>query len=542
MNKNRFLFFFCIFVLIAYFIFGFFFLNIPPVKADDLWEISRAHFLIKHHHQGDPMFANEISPYMTSLFNATEGSKYLGILKTASQAFFIYLLPIDDIYAFRLTSFAWSLLACFLTYTLAIKTGLNKKVALFSAVLLIAAPEFFSQLHSQRPELMITAAYLAGILFFIYTIEQENLWKKRLLLFLSGIYAWVAVIIIHPNAIMIPATLGCIYLLREYKNFFSISTLLFSISMLVGFFYFYHLMQAPAAKAMMEGGGNPLDVAAPPVVRRGFSFIFTLPLVFYKKLSGINSFTKPGSLIFFLGACFSVYYLFKKKKTSPVYSYFDILCTGIIIPLIVLPLFSASNGRYNIIIFPLCALLIAAAIHEFSISRPGKAGLIHIFTAILCIIFLTNFSGMQKQREYTKEFQHIRNEIKKTITDNASTIIGNGLYYLDFKDQRYYSNAGMNPRIGRPGQSFEEAVDAVHANYLIIDDGLVYRIYRGRGKAWTDSMFIYLNKNCELINEINANYWIGHSAAPEAYPPQWRYERQQKNFIRKIKIYKVLRS
>src|SRR5437660_855576 len=98
MKNHKILFFFSIFVLIGYFIYGIFYADIPPVKADDLWEISRAHFLLKYHHQGDPMYPVEISPYMTSLFSATIGSQYFGIVKTASQAFFIALLPIDNIY------------------------------------------------------------------------------------------------------------------------------------------------------------------------------------------------------------------------------------------------------------------------------------------------------------------------------------------------------------------------------------------------------------------------------------------------------------
>ncbi|MEO5571583.1 MAG: phospholipid carrier-dependent glycosyltransferase [Bacteroidia bacterium] len=542
MKNYKLLFVFSIFVVVAYFIFGIFFLNIPPVKADELWEISRAHFLLKYHHQGDPLLPKELSPYMTSLFNATSGSKYQGIVKTASQAFFIAWVPIDDIYAFRLTAFAWSLLVCFLTYQVAIKTGLNKAMALFAAILLIITPEFFSHLHSQRPEIMITAAYLAGLLFFIYIIEMENSWKKTILLFFSGIYTGLTTITLHPNAIVIPATFGCLYLLREYKNIFSLNTLFFGISMLAGIFYLYYLQHAPAVISVAAGGGNLLQGSGPPILRRGIKVIISLPLIFYKKFTPSSVFARPFSLLFFLASCISFYYLFKKKKNSPVYKYIDILFIAIVVPLIVLPLLSSSNGFYNIFVLPLCAVLIAAAIYELSLTISEKSKLVHILTAILCIIFLSDFSGIQKQNENSKEFQRIRKELKSVVTNRNSTIMGSGLYYLDFKDQHYYSASGLNPRIGRPSQSFEEAVYAVRANYLIIDRAFIHNMYRERGKNWTDSMFFFINNKCDLVSAINDNKWAHISKEPNYFPAQLSDEIKKNTFLNKINVYRVINS
>jgi hypothetical protein len=542
MKDYKLLFFFCIFVVFSYFIYGFFYLSVPAVRPDELWEISRAHFLLKYHHQGDPLFPIEISPYLAWAFNATPGNNFLGLVKTASQAFFIALVPLDDIYAFRLTSFAWSLLVCFLTYKISLKVGLNNKLALLAVVLLIITPEFFSQLHIERPEIMITAAYLAGFLFFIYIIEMKSTWKKSFLLFLSGTYAWGAAITLHPNAIMIPATFGCIYILREYKNILSLNAFLFSISMLAGCLYFYYLTSAPSYKSLLEGGGNLLNTNGPPIFRRGIKVIVTLPFIFYSKLSAPNFLGRPFSFLFFFGSCISLYYLIRKKKKSPLYSYIDILIAGIVVSLIVLPLFSASNGRYNIIIFPLCAVLIAGAAYEYSFDLAEKSKIVLLFTCLLSILFLSNFIGFQQQNEYFKEFLNIRREIKNTITDSTATIIGQNLFYLDFKDQFYYSSSGLNPNIGRPSQSFEEAVKAVHTNYLIIDDMLIYRLYTWRGKTWTDSMFLFINRNCELIREIKTNYLITILPGSNKFPPQWRYKGQQKSLLKEIKIYRIVNS
>jgi|GEM_PF-2382424 len=542
MKYNKLFFFFCFCVLAGYLIYGIFYLYIPPVKGDDMWEISRAHFLLKYHHQGDPMFPVEISPYMNSLFSATGGSKYFGIIKTASQAFFIGVLPIDDIAAFRVTSFAWSLLVCVLTFWFGRKIGLHKIVSFVTVVLLIMVPEFFSQLHSQRPELMITASYLLGLMFFIYALEVQSSWKKKLLLLFSGAYGWLTVIAIHPNAIMIPATFGCIYLCREYKNFISINTLLFAISMIAGFLFFYHIMHAAATQAVLAGGGDLLDVTGPPILRRGVRVIISLPVIFYHKFSSVNMFARPVSLLFFLASCVSFYYLIKTKSVSALRQYFDILIIGIITPIILLPLISASNGHYNIIVFPLCAVLIAAALNEFSAGFSLKNKFINILAAMLCLVFLTNFPGVKKQQEYAENFQQIRSELRNIIRDNNATIIGSGLFYLDFKNQNYYSSSAMSPRIGKPAQSFENATMAVQAKFLIIDDGMVYRLNRVRQKPWMDDMFNFLDTKCELISEIDSKYWLGHSEGTSAFPSQWRYEGQDGNFLKKIKIYRVVNS
>ncbi len=540
MKNNKFFFFFCIFIIAAYFIYGLFFLNIPFVRPDELWEISRAHFLLKHHHQGDPMFPREISPYMATLFNATYGSQFLGLLRTASQAFFIAVIPLDDLFALRLTSFAWSILLCLLTGLLAIKLGINKSAAFLSIVLLIITPEFFTQLHSERPELMVATAYLFGLLLFNHVLEEKIHLRKIFLLFFSGIYAWLAVILIHANAIVIPATFCFLYFMKESKNFFSLNSVMLGISTAAGLFYFYYLIQAPLAGSLSEGGGNLLEAQGPPVARIGIKSVILMPLIFYNKFSAFNGFARPVSLFFFIAACVSFFLLFKKKKNSLHAAQANIIIPGIVVPLIVLILFSGSNGHYNIIVFPLCAMIIAMFINEFLLIEKTKIKFIPFLICLLFLMFASNFYGVTRQITYTKEYFRIINEARKIIGDNKSTIIANNFYYLKFKDQPFYSSSAIGKVIGKPDQSFEQAAYAVHANYLIIDDGLVHRFYSQRGKTWTDNMFEFIDKNTKLIGEIKADCFIGNLVGPpSAFPPQWRYEGQKENFIGKIKIYKI---
>ncbi|HKR05424.1 MAG TPA: hypothetical protein VJY62_12385 [Bacteroidia bacterium] len=533
MKNGKLLFIFCGLVFSIYIIYGLFFPHIPHIRPDDFWEISRAHFLLKYHRLGDPMFPDEISPMMASLYNITIASRFLGLIKTGSQAFFIGLLPIEDVYAFRLTSFAWSLLVCFLTYKLALKAGLNKNTSLLSAALLIITPEFFSQLHTQRPEMMITAAFLAGLLVFNSILKTEDGWKKITCLFFSGIYGWFAAFTIHPNAIVIPVTLGFVYLVSEYKKIFSLNTFIFGLTLLGGAYYFNYLMNAPVHQSMMEGGGDFLRVQGPPVLRLGLKIILLFPVIFYNKFAGYNEFAKPVSLFFFLFSCISFYFLFKRRKIFFANHNLKILGLGIIAPLIILILLSGSNGHYHIIYFPLCSILIASAIHEF-VFKESKIKLTLFLGGSLCIFFLSGFRGLSREMKYTREYERITDEAKKTITDNKAIVIGNGIFYGCFSDRIFYSNSGLSPSIGKRDQSYEESVRKVNANYVIIDEYFVQKMNKTRKKEWMDDMFAFLDKNCQLIKEIKSDYYFKQKKPGKAHP------KQQMELQGKIKIYKVI--
>lgn len=538
---NRALYIFCLIILIAYAAFGIFCLDVPYVRPDEAWISSRINYLIQHHRLGDPLFPVELSPFFSSIFNAVPGSQFLGLIRYCSQALFIAALPLHEVYALRMSSFAWSVVLAMLTFAYARRAGCDKQTALLAATCLILVPEFFSQLHSERPEIIVAAAYVAGLMLFMKCFDMEEGWKKSMAYFLCGIYGWVMVIMIHGNAVVIPVTFGTLYFIRSYKRLFTVNTLLIGISFVIGFLAYYYLLHAPKVySGLNEGGGGVMESQAPPIISKGIKSIFILPYAFYKKLAGYNPYAKPASMVFFLSACASFIFLFRKKQAPG--SFHRLLPTGlsVLVPAVILLLFSGSNGKFLIILFPLCAVLLAAGIHVMSDARKK---FFPVAALVLAVIFLTNFKGLARQSGYTKEYFRVLYEVGKTLTDRRSVIIGSNYYYFNFKNQPYYSVGALGSKAGKPGYSFEQAVHAVHARYLILDDFAIHRIYEDRGKAWTDSMFTFLDNHCEVIREISANNYVGFITGdprlPSAYPQQWRYPEQKLYYITRIRIYSV---
>src|SRR6185369_6508932 len=102
--------------------------------------ISRAHYMAQHGCMGDPMFSKEFSPFFAAMFIAAPGSQLLGFFTVPIQAAYVTWLPVNDIYAIRLASFTWTLIAAFLTYLLARKTGMKKEASFLAVILTIAVP------------------------------------------------------------------------------------------------------------------------------------------------------------------------------------------------------------------------------------------------------------------------------------------------------------------------------------------------------------------------------------------------------------------
>jgi hypothetical protein len=539
--SRRPVFIFCIVILAAYAAFGIFCLDVPYVKPDEAWILSRINYLLKYHVVGDPLFPKELSPFFATIFNAVPGSQFLGLIRYYSQAVFVSLLPVHEIFALRTSSFAWSMVLCLLTYAFARKAGAEKHTSLLAVTCLALTPEFFSQIHSERPEIMIAAAHLLGLLLFMKCLDMEEGWKKIFTLFLSGIYAWGMVIMIHGNAVVIPVTFGILYFTRNYKKIFTLNTVVLGVSLIAGFLAYYYLLHAPQVySGLNEGGGGVMESQAPPIISKGIKSIFILPYAFYKKLAGYNHFAKPVSMLLFIASCASFFLLFRERKNISISNKLWTIGTSIVVPAVTLLLFSGSNGKFLIVLFPLCAILIAATITHFSSSNkiffPSAA-------AILTLLFLSNFSGVATQSGYTKEYFRSLNQVEQSISDRQSAIIGSNFYYLAFKDQPYYSTGALGSKSGKPRQSFEEAVHAVNARYLILDDFAIHRIYDDRGKVWSDSMFAFLGRNCTLVNEVKADTYVGFITGdpklPDAYPDQWKYPEQKLYHITKIRIYQV---
>lgn len=533
----------CLLVIILYLVFGLFFLNIPYVVPDEGWIISRAHFLAEHHRMGDPLFPMEFSPFFEAFFKAAPGSQLLGILSVAIQAVYVTLLPFNDIYSLRLASFTWSLIACGVTYMVARKIGLEKGIAFLAVTLTIAAPIFFSQIHTERPEIIVTAFYMLSIYFMFRILEMEAGWTKNISLFLAGLCSWLIVVMVHPNAVGIPVSIGGIYLVRNYKRIFKPDVLILGFGLVLGMLYFYYLMQAPAIISKLNGGGNLMDIQGPPIVEKGIRSVLALPLTFYKKLSGYNGVTRPVSLVFFLLSCISFYFLYRRKKQTIIYSRLDIIATAIVLPSVILMLFSGSNGKFLVTVFPLCAIIIAMAVGEqLQNAINFKRTHLYLLCTGIIVLFAFNFYGMKKQAGYFAGYLDARKEIREAIPDHSAVVMGANLYSIDFISQPYYSFSGLNPYIGKPKQAFSEAVASVKADYLIVEDFSVFRLSSFRDKEWMDEMFSFLQTGCTQVKELHPENYVGFLVGePGPFPVQWVNEKAKKNFVTMIRIYKVNR-
>src|SRR6187399_1221347 len=163
-----------ILVISLYVFFGLFCLDIPSVRSDELWESSRAYYLSRNLHPGEPLLPKEIAPFFATIQELGWKSWFIGSLKFSTSALLMNSLPVDPLSANRLNGFLWSVAVCFLTWLLARKTGLNKWNALLCVAFLIVLPEFFQQIHYERSEMLICALLIAGILMMMKAFEAQD--------------------------------------------------------------------------------------------------------------------------------------------------------------------------------------------------------------------------------------------------------------------------------------------------------------------------------------------------------------------------------
>jgi hypothetical protein len=292
--------------------------------------------------------------------------------------------------------------------------------------------------------------------------------------------------------------------------------------------------------SMAAGGGNLLELQGPPILSKGLKSLIALPLTFYKKLGGNNGLAKPVSYIFFLLSGLSIFFLFRKKKQSPVFHRLDKHAVAIHLPAVTLLLFSGSNGKFLVTIYPLCAILIAAAVHEFILgSEKVHRSWVLVTSLGILILFCSNLYGIQKQARYFSEYKKAKNQIHQAIPDSSATVMGANLFSVGFHSQPYYSVSGLNPYLGLLRQPFSEAATSVHTNYIILEDFTVYRLSSFRSKEWMNEMFEFLDKHCTLVKELHVNTFVGFLVGePGPFPPQWNNPGAKKNFITMIRIYK----
>ncbi|MBL0102481.1 MAG: hypothetical protein IPP51_01095 [Bacteroidetes bacterium] len=523
-------------VFVLFFLYGLFLPHYPVVNADELWETSRGYYLKAEHKPGEPLLPESVAPFYSSIGNMGWKSWCMLLAKSGTFAAMMTILPVDELSAMRYGMFLWSVLLLFMTYLLARRFGLQKWPSLLVVAMIMFLPDFFAQIHRERSEILIGACLMVGLWLFMKALDAETPAKKNLWYFITGIYSWTPALWIHPSAILIPGVIGVLYLIFERKNFISLNTVLIGIGLAAGCFFFLFIMNAIKEFAVAAGGGNYFQYQGPPILTKGWKFFLGLPYGFYNRFISTNLFTRPISFLFYVTALWFLIRQFRGKKLMLEQRSFIISGVAVIVSLLVLYFLSGSFGNYNVIIAPFMAIAIVSFIYndQFKASLQKSLPIV-----ILLVLFAANLPGFAADGRYAKEYTRMTTRVREKI-DHQSAVLGLALYYNPFKDQPYYSNSWFNPYGGRIEQSFEQACDTLNVKYIIVDDAFVGRALLDRGRGWTDSMFTMLQTRGEVIDSFPANYFVGNRVpGPDFFPSYWKYEGQQKQFIRQVKIYKL---
>jgi len=537
-QAKKIVFYTAVFIFFCYIIFGIFFLQYPGITADDNWEISRFRNLIHFHRIDEPLFKKETSPFMAVYFNATPANQLIGLFKTGAFALTYLLTPLSEHLALHFTSFLWSLLLCGAVYMLAIEFKLSKFSAWLSVIILIISPEFLLQIHRSRVELALALSFVIYIILLLRTLKIENQAKQRIYLVIIGLTSWIPAICLHPTGMFLPGSLGIIYLFLNRKKIFSLNTVLLGISFLPGLLLYSYIYFSISAKAQELGGGNYFDVQGPPVFEQPFyKFIFKVPFLFYNNFAAFNSLSKLisfGIFVFFLVTIVVIY----KKKHSLVHFY-PVILPAVISSVMIAYFLSGSYGPFNIIIFPFIAICIAFILNQMIENKNALSKSV-LISVMLVLTFSTNFYGLGIHKVYNENYKKLEAELRHSIPGNVP-VLGSTMHYTTFENQPYYHFTWFGVDAGIPGQSFQQAIEALNVKYIIVDDIFMAKaVTSNRGTQWLNDLISYLDNKCTLIDTFKTYYYIGGRIwHPKRFPESWRYDAMETRFLQKVLVYKV---
>ncbi len=525
-------------VILGYLVFGIWFAGVPFVKPDDIWEIARAKYYAENLKQGEPLLPEVVSPYFAHMFDGSPLGQAFMWLKTSSIALFIRLLPDQEILALRMAMFCWSLILCLTTYGLARAMSFDKDVALLGVMWLIVAPEFFTQIHSSRTEIMLTACYCIVLLLFFKCQHLKGL-RATLLTAALGLLTWVPAILVHPSGLYIPAAILSLYLLLHRESIFTLRTAILGCMVVFGAIFYLAILLAPAQNAAMTGGGNFLVQQGPPILTRDLWHFVKTPLHFYQKLSEWSVLSRPISIVWLLLAVFAFWKLFIQSGGVSAMTGKTIVVAGLV-PMVVLYLFSGSTGPYNVTLFPLAATVIGRFSSLIMSKDNAKSTLTrYIILTTSLLFFFSNFWGLPSLAGHARNFEELQTEVRHFIPKDA-IVVGTAYYYLAFKHQSYFTCSWLYKNIGRPNQSFAEAIRSLGVTHIIADDHFLGMAVRGREKDWVDEMMMFLSTECTMRRTLSVDLYLkGHVLAPARYPASWRYPQMEVDRLRKIEIYQV---
>lgn len=525
-------------VILGYLAFGICFASVPFVKPDDIWEIARAIYYADNLKQAEPLLPEVVSPYFAHIFDGSALGQGFMWLKTASMALSVRLLPHQEILALRMAMFCWSMVLCLTTYGLARAMNFDKDVALLSVMWLIVVPEFFTQIHSSRTELMLTACYCIVLILFLKCQHLTGL-RAKLFTAALGLLTWAPAILVHPSGLYIPAAIFFLYLLLHRDSIFTLRTAILTCMVVLGAVLYLAILLAPAQSAAITGGGNFLVQQGPPILTRNLWHFVKTPLHFYQKLSEWSVLSKPVSLVWLLLAAFAFWKLFFHPGGASAMMGKTIVVAGLV-PIAVLYLFSGSYGQFNVTVFPVASVVLGRYSASVLLESGLKSVSVRLQLAALSLLMLfSNLAVIPSMNSYARNFRDLQSELRRSIPNNAS-VVGTALHYLNFKNQSYASSSWLYENIGRPDQSFADGIRALRASHIIVDDHFLGMAIRGREKDWVNEMMAFLSTECTIIRTISTDLYLkGHVLAPVRYPASWRYPQMEVDRLRKIEIYRV---
>jgi hypothetical protein len=523
-------------VIAVYIIYGLFCLELPSYLPDENWAIQIIRSWRYAHEMNDPSQPREISPFYYAFYHATPLNQLPGILQVSFNVLLQWAGASEN-NSIRIASFVYSALMLVLTYLLARQFRLSKMAALLAVIILICTPEFFTQLHSNRPEILLGCCLLLFVLLLKKILELKEGRRRKIKLSLLALFSWLPAIIIHPSGMLIPPVIGIIYLLAVRKKIVTVETLLLSVFFLPGCTLYLYVFANIGAHAEMLGGGNYYNTQGPPILK-GINHLIKVPLIFYNRLSSFNFLSRPLSLVVLLSGLSAILFSIKRKTELSAAMYFIIPC--IVVSMFVLLLLSGSLGKYNVIMFPFLVISIVSALFYFSEKYNQRRILLPACFIFLLLMLATNFYGMKAQAEYMRNYKTLLAQVRQSIPENVP-VLGWNFYSPAFPHQQLYHNSWMNEDAGVKGISFEQAVHAIHAKYIIVDDSFIGRaVGGGRSKTWMDDMMNYLATQCTLEKTFTTYYKLGSRVPdPQRYPDDWKYSGLKKGFLQKVCIYKV---
>jgi 4-amino-4-deoxy-L-arabinose transferase-like glycosyltransferase len=239
----------------------------PPVWMDEPWYTQPAWSFATEGTFAEPMFEGL---YGHEISNVAYGRIYL-----ATAALFFRLFDVG-VYQARTPSLLCGLVTLALTYLVGRKLW-RARTGLFGAGILAFVPQFFTQTHDARPEIML-AAFMMGSLLLLLIAEER---QSPALYALTGLAAGLSADT-HLNGLVVPVMIGALFVhWRGLRNTWSRQTAALAAGIVAGLAWWYLVHVAPHPAVFAAQWGRYWGAVPPPVVT-----LFDQPVALFRAEAG----------------------------------------------------------------------------------------------------------------------------------------------------------------------------------------------------------------------------------------------------------------